>query len=170
MKVITESNILWGCSSFVGCNPIPQISLSDLRWSSISHYLHKICNVFLTRVTTKFRLPRSNSETLLNSVKSQIVFWNFFDALSSVVLWSRSKIFQTINPYPMIKPPPLVAGPGVTRGGFNHRFGRRPKKNSACGGLLLKIEYPRGSKSAAGEFFFEMGIRRTRLRFKISRF
>ena len=51
----------------------------------------------------------------------------------------------------MIKPPPLLPIREKQGGGFNHRFGRRPKKNSACGGLLLKIEYLRGSKSAAGE-------------------
>ena len=31
------------------------------------------------------------------------------------------------------------------------------KKNCACGGLLIKTEYPRGSKSAAGENFLKWG-------------
>ena len=42
------------------------------------------------------RLP-SNSETLLNSVNSKIMFLNFFKALCSVVLWSKYHFFQTMH-------------------------------------------------------------------------
>ena len=41
--------------------------------------------------------PRSNSETLLNSVNSKIVFLDFFEALCSVVLWSKYRFFQTMH-------------------------------------------------------------------------
>ena len=69
--------------------------------------------------------PRSNFETLLNSVKSKIVFLDFFEALCSMVLWSKSHFFQTMHRQKMVFLDFLCYGDFVTFSGLECKtFGK----------------------------------------------
>ena len=70
--------------------------------------------------------PRSKSETLLNSVESILVIFDFFEVLCTVRLWSKSHFFQNMHR--------LVTPKSKTSCGqdFVHFWKIRGSKNHKC--------------------------------------